>query len=139
MIVVVNKETKDRQYTPETLITDKLIQVVSLVLTKTKKYEELGRLDKAFLITTYLNKIYLILRYWHYSGLPYNELPKCIEESIECSLKELNNKLNILPREFWLEISELLLQRGYITNGIDDLEIIGITKDNIFIDFQNVT
>lgn len=132
MIVVATN-----QFHKEIELTNRLKEVIELVMGKIKKYEELGRIDKSYLITEYLNKIYLVLRYWVYSGLSYQELDACIEKTIECSLQELKEKLKILPRELWLEIALLINKNQTLLEGIDNLEIIGLLKDNNLTDLQS--
>jgi hypothetical protein len=133
MIVVATKE----QFQNKVVFTNRLKEIVELILAKLAKYEEIGRVDKAYLIIGYLNKIYMILRYWHYSGLDYSQLDKCIEENLECSLQELKEKLKILPRELWIDISTLISRGDAFPSGINNLEIFGVFKDNVLIDLQS--
>jgi len=135
MTVVATKT----QIAPDILLTEKLTQVLLLVLEKVRKYEELGRLDKAHTIVSYINSILLIVKHWYYSDVAFKELPICFELRIECVLKELKAKLHLLPRDLWVDISSLLLQRGHVPIGIDEMEIIGTTKDNPLTDFQITT
>lgn len=121
------------------VVNNEFLKVIELVLNKIKKYESIGRLDKSFYIIKYLNSIYLILKYWDYSKLPYSELPKCIENTIECSLQGLKNKLKILPRELYIDISKLLENIEKVSEGINNLEIISEeVKNNKFVDNQVV-
>ena len=124
----------------EMMYSNNLLKVIELILGKMKKYEELGRLDKSFLILGYLNKIMLFVKYWYYSKLPYSQLPKCLEESLECSLQELKDKLKILPREVYVDITQLLTQIQVLEEGISNIQILD-TQLNMYSplsDFQVV-
>lgn len=122
----------------EIKLSDNLLKVIELILVKVKKYEEIGRLDKGYLLIGYLNKIYLIVRYWYYANTPYSELPKCIEEMLECSLDELKDKLKILPRDLYVDITQLLDEIKLIGIGINNYQVANFDTVNsgVFPDLQ---
>lgn len=134
MIVVATNTTQLQEMIN---LSDNFRKIIFLILTKMTKYEDLGRIDKAMEIVEYLNKIVMILRYWYYSGKSYKELPECIEKTLECSLNDLKNKLKILPREIYIEISDLLVDLYKQEEGLGNLEIIGENKTDTSIDYQS--
>lgn len=119
-------------------LTNKLKDVINLSISKLQKYEDIGRLDKGLIVIKYLTSIFNIVKYWYYSNLPYSDLPKCIETTLECSLDEIKDKLKILPRELYLDLTSLLIDLYKQEEGIGNLEIIGVDKNNKLIDFQTV-
>lgn len=134
MIVVANNPIQLQEMIN---LSDRFRQIIYLILSKMTKYEDLGRVDKAFEIVEYLNRIIIIVRYWYYTNKSYKELPECIEKTLECSLDDLKKKLKILPRELFIEISDLLIDLYKQEEGLGNLEIIGENKTDTSIDYQS--